>query len=411
MTTPAAEVAGVVGTLRLPPRVHVGFGVRAQIAPLLTPHGQRVLVLADPFLLGAPVFDEILRDLDAADLQVEVYTDIAPELPIASLDAAAERAAIFAADSILAVGGGSVLDAAKIVALSVAHGGPLSRFYGENLVPGAVTPIVAVPTTAGTGSEVTPVAVITDPERAMKVGISSPFLIPAAAVVDPELTMGAPASVTAFAGVDALVHAVESFTASALPLDFRGVLPLFTGRNSLVDAVAFDAAARVRRWLPVAVREPGNRAAREQTALGSLQAGIAFGPTGTHLSHALQYPIGSLTKTPHGLGTGLLLPYVLDRLRHDPATASRIALLGPALGCEADAAAVVRSVNELKGEIGVPATLADIGIVEAQLPAIADLALQSARLIAISPVPADRELLLDILGRAHSGALDAKGSA
>jgi alcohol dehydrogenase len=411
MTMPSAGIAGVAGTLRLPPRIHVGFGVRAQIPELLAPHGKRVLVLADPFLVGTPLFDAILRDLEAAGFHTCVYTSIAPELPIASLDAAAENAATFAADSILAVGGGSVLDAAKIVALSVAHGGPLSRFYGENLVPGAVSPIVAVPTTAGTGSEVTPVAVISDPERAMKVGISSPFLIPAAAVVDPELTMGAPASVTAFAGVDALVHAVESFTASALSPDFAGVLPLFTGRNSLIDAVALDAAARLRRWLPVAVREPGNRTAREQTALGSLQAGIAFGPTGTHLSHALQYPIGSLTKTAHGLGTGLLLPYVLDRLRRDPATASRIAELGTALGCETDAAAVVRSIADLKAEIGVPATLADIGIDAEQLPAIADLALQSARLVAISPVPADRQLLLDILGRAHSGALDAKGSA
>ena len=411
MTVPAGGVTEVAGTLRLPTRVHVGFGVRAQIPQLLAPHGTRVLVLADPFLVGTPVFEEILRDLEGAGLHADVYTDIAPELPIASLDAAAERAAISAADSILAVGGGSVVDAAKIVALSVAHGGPLSRFYGENLVPGPVTPIVAVPTTAGTGSEVTPVAVISDPERAMKVGISSPFLIPAAAVVDPELTMGAPAAVTAFAGVDALVHAVESFTASALSPDFTGVLPLFTGRNSLVESVALDAAARLRRWLPVAVREPGNRTAREQTALGSLQAGIAFGPTGTHLSHALQYPIGSLTKSPHGLGTGLLLPYVLDRLRRDPATAARIAALGPALGCEADAAAVVRSIADLKSEIGVPATLADIGIVEDQLPGIADLALQSARLVAISPVPAGRELLLDILGRAHSGALDTKDSA
>ncbi|MGP3534690.1 iron-containing alcohol dehydrogenase [Microbacterium sp. RD1] len=407
MTIPLPGGDGAIGTLRLPARVHVGFGVRAQAPRLLASFGTRVLVLADPFLVGTALFDGILADLAGAGLEATIYTEIAPELPLASLEAAASVAADAGADSILALGGGSVLDAAKVVALAIAHPGALSRFYGENLVPGPVTPIVAMPTTAGTGSEVTPVAVVSDPERAMKVGISSPFLIPAAALVDPELGMGAPASVTAFSGIDALVHAVESFTAAAIPLEFGGELPLFTGRNALAEAMAREAAARLSTWLPVAVHSPGDREARLQTALGSLQAGIAFGPTGTHLSHALQYPIGALTHTPHGLGTGLLLPFVLDRLRQDPAASARIALLGSSLSTDDDAAAVVHAIAGLNARIGVPATLAEIGVTRDQHGDIAERALQSARLVTMSPVRADRALLLDILDRADTGALDA----
>ncbi|OMQ14292.1 hypothetical protein A7K94_0217645 [Modestobacter sp. VKM Ac-2676] len=192
-----------IGTLRLPARVHLGWGARAQLPEVVAVHGRRVLAVVDPFLAGTELLASIVDGLTAAGLRVRVHSDITPELPVASLTAAAETAREHDADVVLAIGGGSALDAAKVVALLSRHEGPLSRYYGENLVPGPVLPVVAVPTTAGTGSEVTPVAVVSDPDRELKVGISSPFLVPVAAVVDPELTLGAPASVTAFAGIDA----------------------------------------------------------------------------------------------------------------------------------------------------------------------------------------------------------------
>jgi alcohol dehydrogenase class IV len=150
-------------------------------------------------------------------------------------------------------------------------------------------------------------------------------------------------------------------------------------------------------------------------ALGALLAGIAFGSTGTHLCHAIQYPIGALTKTPHGLGTGLLLPYVLDRLRARPGAAERIASLGAALehipASEASAERTVTRVAEINRAIGVPATLADIGIACQQLPRIADLSLRSARLLAVAPIEPTRELLLDIITRAHAGVLGDRRAA
>ena len=402
-----------VGTLRLPAAIHFGFGSRAQLPELLAAHGTRVLAIVDPFLTGTPLFTETRAALEAAGLAVEVYSDIRPELPVASLDAAAEVARAYAPDAILAIGGGSAIDAAKLVALLLAHGGPLSRFYGENAVPGPTVAVIAVPTTAGTGSEVTPVAVISDPERELKVGISSAHLIPVGAVVDPELTFGAPASVTAFSGIDALVHLVESYTAASLEPDWSTELPVFTGRNVFSELIALQGIEQLGSWLTVAVAEPQNRLAREKVAFASLLGGMSFGPTGTHLSHALQYPIGASTHTPHGLGTGLMLPYVLNAFMTDAAVVERIASVGVALGSRAATSAeqaddAIASIARINLAIGVPSSLADIGVTRDELPRFAELGMKSARLAGISPVPATTELLLDILEHAHAGRLNER---
>jgi alcohol dehydrogenase class IV len=377
------------GTLRLPGRLHFGFGVRAQLAQLV--RGKRVLAVIDPFLTGTRFYDETVGALD----DVRVFDDVTPELPVDSLTAAVVHGE--EPEVVVGIGGGSTLDAAKLIALLYTHGGPLSRYYGENRVPGPTVPVIALPTTAGTGSEVTPVAVVADPAREVKVGISSPFLVPAAALVDPELTIGSPPSVTAFAGIDALVHAVESYTARAFGLDWAETPPVFTGRNALAGSAAIEAARLLRKQLPVAVATPSDRDARRDVARGALLAGIAFGSTGTHLCHALQYPIGALTKTPHGLGTGLLLPYAVKALTRDREVAARLADL-----FEGDAA---ESVAELNREMKIPVTLAEIGVRAEQLPRIAELALGSRRLLAIAPIEPSHGLLLDILEHAHAGVL------
>jgi alcohol dehydrogenase len=398
------------GTLRLPPRIHFGYGVRAQLPRLVAEHGRRVFVVADPFLADSAEFSGVIDGLRTEGSIVRLHTDVQPELPVDSLTASGEAAAAFAPDVILAYGGGSSLDAAKLIALLVVHGGPLSRYYGENNVPGPVLPLIAVPTTAGTGSEVTPVAVISDPAQEMKIGVSSPHLIPTVALVDPELTIGAPPSVTAFAGIDALVHALESFTAAELPLDWAGALPVFTGHNVFSDHLALEAIRRIAPNLARAVADGGDREAREQVALGSLLAGMSFGPTGTHLSHALQYPIGAITKTPHGLGTGLMIPYVLEACL--PVIPQRLAAIDAAIdpsggvGGEPAGTAARRAVDRIDAlcrTIGIPRSLAELGVQPEHLPRIAELALRSSRLVSISPVGSDPETLLAILRAAHAG--------
>ena len=214
---------------------------------------------------------------------------------------------------VLGIGGGSCMDMAKCVAVLLRHGGSLRDYYGENKIPGPVAPVIAVPTTSGTGSEVTPVAVIADTERGTKVGISSPYLIPRAAVCDPELTLTCPPGLTAVSGADALTHAIESYTAAA-PRGDAGPdgQECVRRQECAVRHFGLLALQNIFKALRTAVKDGKNMEAREQMMLASLAAGCAFGTAGTAAAHAIQYPVGNQTHTPHGMGVALLMPYVME---------------------------------------------------------------------------------------------------
>jgi alcohol dehydrogenase class IV len=375
-------------------------------------YGRRALLVCDPFLATTAEFEVAVTTLVAAGVQIETLTDVVPELPVWSIEQAAEAARSFAPDVVVGFGGGSALDLAKLIALLLVHPGPLSAYYGENAVPGPVLPLIAVPTTAGTGSEVTPVAVVSDPERELKVGVSSPYLIPRVAIVDPELTFGAPAGVTAYSGIDAFVHAVEVFTSAQRTADFGAELPVFVGNNALSSLLALEAIRLIGGSLRRAVAEPGNIAARTEMSYGALLAGMAFGSAGTHLSHALQYPIGALSKTPHGLGTGVMLPFVMQRAV--VSSAPELARIAAALGVaesgrdEAEQAqAAVDAIAALVHDIGLPSRLGEIGITHEQVGRIAELSLSVKRLAANSTLPADPETFEQILVAAISGDRDS----
>lgn len=388
------------GVLRLPARILFGPGERLALPGVLGPEPRRVFIVADRFLATTTEFGLVLDALRTAGHEASVYTEVDPELPAESLTRAADVARDTSPHAIVGYGGGSALDACKLIALLVSHGGPLDRFYGENAVPGPILPVIALPTTAGTGSEVTPVAVVTDSRQEMKVGVSSPHLIPWAAIVDPELTLAAPASVTAHSGIDALVHAVESYTAAELD-SWPDADAVFVGRNALSEPLSLEAVRLIGGNLARAVEAPADLDARTAMSRGSLLAGMAFGSTGTHISHALQYPIGALTHTPHGLGTGLMLPYVLQAIASS--VPDRIERVGQALGTEPSVPATIEAVAELTRRIGLPGSLAEIGVAEEDLPRMAGLAMRSARLVRIAPVTATPELLETILRAAHAG--------
>jgi alcohol dehydrogenase class IV len=400
-------MSGATGQLRLPADVRFGWGSRTAIPELAAAMGRRVFVVTDAFLARTDAFVALLDELRLTGVDVAVHVDVPVELPVDAVHRSGEIARAFGPDVVLGYGGGSALDAAKLVALLCAHGGRLSDYYGENAVPGPVVPLLAVPTTAGTGSEVTPVAVISDPDRALKVGVSSPHLIPRVAVVDPELTVGAPRGVTTHAGIDAFVHAVESFTARDLAPEPRAVMPVFVGRNELTDPLSLEAASLIHRALPRVVADGGDVSARIDMARGSLFAGMAFGAAGTHLSHAIQYPVGAMTHTPHGLGTGTLLPYVLEACA--PAVPERLARLGEALGLPAagtqleGARAAVDEVAALCARIGLPLSLAEMGIVEADIDRIVVLTMQVTRLVSIAPMAADAASIRSIVTAAVVG--------
>ncbi|GGH42452.1 iron-containing alcohol dehydrogenase [Microbacterium album] len=395
------------GVLRLPEEIRFGWGARASVPGIVRALGVRALVVTDAVLAGTPHFRDLMAEIEGAGVGVTVQTDVPAELPMTAIVRLAEAARNLAPDVVVGYGGGSALDAAKLVALLLTHGGTLPDYYGENRVPGPVLPLVAIPTTAGTGSEVTPVAVISDPDRELKVGVSSPRLIPRVAVVDPELTVGAPRGVTAHAGIDAFVHAVESFTARDLVPAQTAPLPVFVGRNALTAPLSLEAAALIHEALPRVIDDPADVAARTAMARGSLLAGMAFGAAGTHLSHAIQYPVGALTHTPHGLGTGTLLPFVMQACA--AAVPDRLARLGEALGLPphgtvaARAQSAVDAIAALCARIGLPPSLAELGISETELDRIVELTLMSARLVTISPLPQDAEAVARIVRAAHVG--------
>jgi alcohol dehydrogenase len=394
------------GLLRLPGTISFGVGAIASIGTVAAAFGRRVFVCADPFIATTQHYRRAAESMSAAGLTVATFTDVVPELPAGDVQAASGAARRFAPDVVVGFGGGSAMDLAKLVALLVSHDAPLATFYGENRVPGPAVPVVAVPTTAGTGSEVTPVAVVSDPDRELKVGVSSPWLIPQRAVVDPVLGVGAPPAVTAYAGIDALVHAVEAFTAARREPAWDAVLPVFVGRNRFSSLLAIEAVRVIGGSLRAAVNEPDDLAPRVAMAWGSLLAGMAFGTGGTHLSHALQYPVGAATKTPHGLGTGLLLPYVMQACL--PETTAELAEIAGALGrggagADEDARAAIQAVRDLDSGIGIPRTLADIGVEREQLDRFAELALGVTRLAGNAALPPTRPLFDAILQAAYSG--------
>jgi alcohol dehydrogenase len=384
--------------LRAPSQVLFGAGMAAAAGPLAAGYGRRVMVVTDPTIAGTDGFATVRDALEQAGLEVTLFADAAVDVPMTTIDAAVALGREREPDVIVAVGGGSVIDLAKVTALLLSHPGPLSAYYPVQSVPGPVLPLIALPTTAGTGSEATPVSVITDAATSMKVGVASPHLIPRHAVCDPLLTVGAPPTVTAHAGIDALSHAVEAFMAAretpspALVLGRPQV-----GKNLLSDVLALTAAREIAANLVRAVEDGSDLEARSGMLYGSLLAGMAFGNSGVSAAHALQFAVGAATHTSHGLGTGLLLPYVMEYNR--PARPTELAALGDAMG-GGDA---VETVHALGRRIGLPASLAEIGIERAEVRTLAEQSVGIRRLIDNNPRPLDADALEAILTAAWHG--------
>src|SRR6202158_1499000 len=384
-------------------RVFFGWGAVAELRNVPREFGQRVLVCTDQNIIKAGICETVLALLDEAKAEVKVFDEGRPEVNRQTIERATVVAQGYAPDVVIGLGGGSTLDLSKAVALLLKHPGPISAYYGENNVPGPITPVVAVSTTAGTGSEVSPVAVVADPERSIKVGIASRTLIPKWAIVDPALTISCPASVTAHSGMDALTHAIESFCARVR----TGVSPhaIFVGKNPVSDVLAAKAISCIAKSLVTAVAHPDNRAAREEVALASLLAGMAFSSAGTAAVHALQYPVGEATHTPHGLGNAVLLPTVmrsiLESRIEEMAFIARC--LDPSLNAEAEATEATQApdlAERLGAAGGIPKGLRALGLTRDQLPHLSQLASTVRRLIDNSPVDFDEGGLLRLLQEA-----------
>ncbi|QIB32278.1 iron-containing alcohol dehydrogenase [Ancylobacter pratisalsi] len=402
--------------IRLPTEILFGKGQRRALPAVAQRLGQRALICTDERLAASDDFAQLVSGLHDAGLAVLVHDRVLPDVPRDSAAECAEAVRPFVPDLVIGVGGGSCLDMAKCAALLLTHGGQLPDYYGEYKVPGPVMPIIAVPTTAGTGSEATPVAVISDPDRTLKVGISSPHLIPRTAICDPELTLSCPPALTAIAGADALTHAIEAFTAGRRPPSPElAQKHVFVGKNALTDHFALLAIRLIGRSLERAWRDGTDEDARADVMMAALAAGCAFGTAGTAAAHAIQYPVGALTHTAHGLGVATMLPYVM-RFNRD-AVLGEMAEIALELGLPeagrsrtALADAAIGEVVRLFAAIGIPPTLAALGLRADKLAWTGEQALGIERLLKNNPRPVGPAEMTCLLDAAYRGDLDAAAS-
>lgn len=367
----------------LPAKVVFGVGSLDTLGDEANKLGvKHALIVTDPGVYKAGLIDPVKERLSRAKLSVDVFSEAEPEPTLPRLNAIAKELGKGSYDLLVGVGGGSSMDTAKGLSILLAHGGDGSDYLGVDKVPAPGIPVFALPTTAGTGSEVTRIAVFGDPEKEVKSVIISPYILPRLALVDPALTYGCPPKVTAASGMDALVHAIECYTC--------------TRANNFSDALALEAMRLIVGNLRTAVKSGSDKEARNHMSEGALLAGIAFGNSGVAMVHALAYPLGLRFHVPHGVANGLLLPYVMEC--NLPANLPKYAIVAQMLGVKTEELSLqeaaeqgVEAAKALVADVGLPRHLRELGVPQEALEGMAVASMGITRLLDNNP----KKLTLD----------------
>ncbi|MCW0481838.1 iron-containing alcohol dehydrogenase [Gaoshiqia sediminis] len=327
------------------------------------------------FLLTIPVLDKTLSpylaQLTTGGVAIEVYNRITNEPTFAEFEKVLALARNFQADAVVGIGGGSVLDTAKLVAAQIRNTQTTEEITGIGMLKERKTYLACLPTTSGTGSEVSPNAIFLDESDQEKKGVISPYLMPDAAYIDPILSAGVPPAVTAATGMDAFAHCLEAFVNRFA--------------HPVTDRYALDGMQLIFQNLKKAYDDGSDLDARANVSLGSVYGGMCLGPVNTTAVHALAYPLGSKYKVPHGLSNAVILPWVMEF--NLPAATEKYARVAKAIGitgCQSEeeyAQAGIRAVRELMKSIGIPAKLRELGIPENALEDMAVSALKVQRLL------------------------------
>ncbi|WP_256012317.1 iron-containing alcohol dehydrogenase [Desertivirga xinjiangensis] len=331
-----------------------------------------LIVTIEPLLTS---LQSLIEKLQSEGLEVLVDTSITQEPSFDDFKALMTKVSPFNSDIVLGIGGGSVLDIAKLVAAQLESEQSLEDIVGIGLLKGRKKKLICVPATSGTGSEASPNAILVDNKDNQKKGIISPFLVPDSVYVDPLLTMSVPPAITAATGLDALTHCLEAYTNKFA--------------QPFIDMYAFEGMRLIAANIVTAVKNGADEEARTQVAMGSLLGGFCLGPVNTAGVHALSYPLGSMFHLAHGLSNALLLPYVMEF--NIAAAPRRYADVALALGCspEADPTATafkgVEKIRELIKECGIPARLSELDIPESAIPSMAEDAMKITRLLKNNP--------------------------
>lgn len=366
-----------MATFRTAEKIVFGAGTLRQLpAEVARLGGRRILVVTDPGVAKAGLLSLVTAQLELAQVSFHVFDEVEADPSMETASKAMQAAISGDYNLVIGVGGGSALDIAKIAAVMVNNDGPLSDFVGVDRIPNPGLPVIAIPTTAGTGSEVTGIVVLTDVTAEIKTGIVSPLMLPRCALVDPELTLTVPQAVTAATGMDALVHAVEAYVS--------------VNANVLSDALALKAVGLIAGNLRRAWANGDDLSARIAMSEGSTLAGMAFSSAGVGAVHACAYPLGARYQLPHGVSNSLMFEPVmrfnmvgcLPQLRD----------IGEALGLrlehlpDRDAGlAVIEAIRALAFDIGIPGNLREVGVTDDALEDMAAGVVSNTRLLQNNP--------------------------
>jgi alcohol dehydrogenase class IV len=369
------------------PSLRMGAGLAGELGQITRPIcGDQVLLVTDPGMMATGLVQQATDCLRTAGVEVTLFDQVQADPPEEIVLRAAQYAR--SATGVIGFGGGSSLDVAKLAALLAASNQPLAEAYGIGNAQGPRLPLVLVPTTAGTGSEVTPISIVTT-GASEKMGVVSPLLLPDLALLDPELTLGLPAHVTAATGIDAMVHAIEAYAS------------VNANNNPISRALAVEALGLMGRMLLRAVQKPDDLEARTGMLLGSMLAGQAFANSPVAAVHALAYPIGGHYKVPHGLSNALVLPHVL-RFNAQVAPEAYAELLPhvfpdlPAMNVAEAAMKFAQGMADLSQACGLEQGLREMGIAREVLPKLARDAMNQTRLLVNNPRPVDEASAMQI---------------
>lgn len=360
-------------------RIVFGPGVASEAAgEVRRLGGGKVLVVTDPGVIRAGIAGRIINQLTGAGIKVDVFDQTEAEPRIEVGDKCLSMARGLGSDVIVGIGGGSSLDVAKVAAALFYSDGQVRDFLGVDLIRREGIPMVAIPTTAGTGSETTGVAIMTDEKAELKIGVASPFIFPHLAVVDPELTISLPPVITAYTGVDALIHAVEAYHSA--------------NANAISDALALKAISLIAQSLKGCYTNGSDITSRSLMSEGSLLAGMAFASAGVGAVHAFSYPLGARYHMAHGLSNALMFsPVFRFNMISSPERTREIGrAFGLCLEGLNDTESGIATAEAFEGflsELGIPGTLKEGGVEEKDLPEMALAVLEIKRLLNNNPRP------------------------
>jgi alcohol dehydrogenase len=371
------------------PEVFIGQDAAKSLGDILPKLGAKhVFIVTGPHVSKSAEFAALANTAKAEGREVAIFSDTTADPTVEMVNAAGAKARAFHADCVIGIGGGSPLDAAKIVAVLAEYEADAASFVGNELVPKRHIPLLMVPTTAGTASEVTIYSILTDTKAKMKAAVCSREIIPDYAFLIPEMTYSMPSSVTAATGMDALCHATEAY--------------LSKRRNPYSDVMALKAVRLISANLRTAVREPRNVTARENMLMASFFAGLAFGNSSCTAVHAFAYPLGGMHHVPHGLANSLMFAPVF---RHNMAgNEERMTDLAEAFSGIRNPRALIQAVEDLKRDIGIPMSLKEAGIPESDIETMAANVMTVTRLLSVNP----NVITLDDARRIFREAFDGK---